>query len=78
MEEKVLEILTELSDDEIVNENHDVELFETGLIDSLAFVELLVEIERNFGISIAVSELDRTQVNTPNKLIEFIRKGMQA
>ena len=78
MEEKVLEILEQLCEDEVVRENQDVELFETGLLDSLAYVELLVELEDNFGLTIAVSELDKTQINTPNKIIEYVRKGIQA
>lgn len=73
MEEKVLEMLAELCEDEIVKEKQEVELFETGLLDSLTFAELLFEIENQFGVIIAPSEIERKDINTPKKIIELIK-----
>lgn len=73
MEEKVLEMLAELCEDEIVKEKQEVELFETGLLDSLTFAELLFEIEDQFGVIIAPSEIERKDINTPKKIIELIK-----
>ncbi|MCB6607651.1 D-alanine--poly(phosphoribitol) ligase subunit 2 [[Clostridium] symbiosum] len=73
MEEKVLEMLAELCEDEIVKEKQEVELFETGLLDSLTFAELLFEIENQFGVIIAPSEIERKDINTPQKIIELIK-----
>lgn len=73
MEEKVLEMLAELCEDEIVKEKQEVELFETGLLDSLTFAELLFEIEDKFGVIIAPSEIERKDINTPKKIIELIK-----
>lgn len=73
MEEKVLDMLAELCDDEIVKENKDVDLFETGLLDSLGFTELLVNIEDLFSIIIAPSEIERSDINTPQKIIDLIK-----
>lgn len=42
MEEKILSILEEICEDEVVYEDKDINLKEEGLMDSLAFVELLV------------------------------------
>lgn len=75
MEREILEMLAELCEDDIVKDDRDVELFETGLIDSLVFAELLVEIEERFGVVIAPSEVERKDINTPGKVIELIRKG---
>ena len=72
MEENVLEMLVKLCDDEVVREDLDVELFETGLIDSLGFTELLVDIEDRFGVVISPSELEREELNTPRKIIALI------
>ena len=74
METKILEMLAELCEDEIVTENKEVELFETGLIDSLVFAELLVEIEDRFGVVIAPSQIDRGDMNTPEKIIRLIEE----
>ena len=50
IESRVLEMLEEICDDEAVREERDVDLFEAGLLDSLAAIEVLVGIEENFGI----------------------------
>lgn len=73
MEEKVLDILEEICEDEVVREDLDVQLFEMGLLDSLAVAELLVMIEEEFNIEILLTELDRSQIETPNKLIAFLK-----
>lgn len=73
MEEKVLDMLAELCDDEVVKEDKTVDLFETGLLDSLGFTELLVNIEEMFSIIIAPSEIDRSDINTPQKIIDLIK-----
>ena len=45
---------------------------EEGLIDSLAFVEMLVKIEEIFGLSIAPTEVTYEEIDTPNKVISYI------
>jgi len=77
METKILEMLSELCEDDVVKENRDVELFETGLIDSLVFAELLFEIEDRFKVVIAPSEVERKDMDTPQKIIDLIRERMR-
>lgn len=74
MEEKLLELLAELCEDEVVMEDRDIELFESGLLDSLAFAELLFAIEDEFGIIIAPSEVERADIDTPNKIVELVKE----
>lgn len=74
METNVLEMLAELCEDDIVKENREIELFETGLMDSLVFAEMLFEIEDRFGVVIAPSEIDRMEMNTPQKIIRLIKE----
>ena len=45
MEEKVMDILERICEDDIVREDPDMNLFEEDLLDSLGFAELLVDIE---------------------------------
>ncbi|MCQ4637341.1 D-alanine--poly(phosphoribitol) ligase subunit DltC [Anaerovorax odorimutans] len=73
MEEKVLDLLEEICEDDVVREDLDINLFEEDLMDSLAFTELLVGIEENFGIVISPSEVERSDVETPNKIIALIK-----
>jgi len=77
MDEKILDMLAELAEDEIVKENLDIDLFETGLLDSLAFVELLFRMEDEFDIVISPSEIAREDINTPNKVLQQVKKRVQ-
>lgn len=74
MEEKVLEMLADLCEDEVVKTNKEIDLFKTGLLDSLTFAELLFNIEDQFGIIIAPSEIEREDINTAQKIIDLIRE----
>lgn len=72
MKDKILEMLAELCESDAVKENIDMELFETGLLDSLAFAELLFGIEDEFGIIISPSEVERTDLDTPRKIVNLL------
>ena len=72
MKEDILEILAELCEDEVVKEEEDVDLFESGLLDSLAYLELLMEIENRLGITISPSEVSKEDINTPAKFVAFV------
>lgn len=72
MEEKVLDMLEDICDEDVFREDYDMDLFESDLLDSLGFAELLVTIEEVFGIIIAPSEITREDINTPNKIIKLI------
>lgn len=73
MEEKILDAIAELCEDDIVKEDPDVELFETELMDSLAFTELLIAIETITGVIIPPTEVDRTEMDTPNKILAYVK-----
>ncbi len=76
MEDKILDILVELCDDESLRENRDIELFESDLLDSLAFAELILSIEEEFDLIISPSELERKDIDTPNKIIGLIKSRL--
>ena len=72
IKEQVLEVLEEICEDEVVREDLDINMKEEGLMDSLAFVEMLVKIEEIFGLSIAPTEVTYEEIDTPNKVIAYI------
>ena len=74
MKDKVLDLLEEVCDDDVVREDLDMDLFEEELMDSLAFAELLAMIEDELGVVISPSEVVRSQVNTANKIIALIEE----
>lgn len=71
-EEKVLDMLEDICDDDAVREERDIDLFDAGLLDSMAAIELLVAIEEEFGVQIAPTAVDRDEMNTANKIIHQI------
>ena len=66
---RILEILLEVTGDDAVLSDPDVQLFESGLLDSMGVVTLLVSFEEAFGVSISPSELDREAWATPGRLV---------
>ena len=72
IKEQVLEMLEEICEDEVVREDLDINMKEEGLMDSLAFVEMLVKIEEIFGLSIAPTEVTYEEIDAPNKVISYI------
>ena len=71
-EEKVLDMLEDICDDDAVREEREIDLFDAGLLDSMAAIELLVAIEEEFGVQIAPTAVDRDEMNTVNKIIHQI------
>lgn len=72
MKDRILDILAELCADDIVKEDLDIDLREEGLIDSLDYIELLAQIEEEFGLVLSPSELTREEVSTPRKILKTI------
>lgn len=72
LEMQVLDMLEDICDDEAVREERDIDLFDAGLLDSLAAIEVLVAIEERFGVDIAPTAVERDEMNTVNKIIHQI------
>ena len=67
-ESRLLDIIEEIADDPVVRDEPDIDLFEEGLLDSIAAIELLVTIESEFNVRISPTELEREEMNTVNKI----------
>ena len=50
----------------------DLDLIDNGVLDSLALVEILFELERTFGIELALEELDIENFRTPTRIAAFV------
>lgn len=72
--EKVLQIIAEVCEDDVVKEEHDLDIFEAGLMDSFATVELLVQFEEQLDINVPITEFDRDTWNTPNAIVERLNE----
>ena len=74
MEEQILTILEDITGTDEIRENRELDLFGEGLLDSLASVQLLVELDGQLDVQVPVSEFDREQWGTPNKIIAQVQE----
>src|SRR5687767_13797049 len=56
----------------------DTDLFDAGLLDSLAFVELLVCLEREFGVTTSVDDLEADNFRSIASIADFIESRVSA
>lgn len=73
---KVLDLLEDVSGDPSVRDHLDDDLFELGFLDSMAAIELLVGLEDELGVSIAPTAVERSEMNTPNKIVAQVVKRL--
>ena len=69
MKDTVLDILEDLTGSDEVRNDLDIDIFETGLLDSMGTVQMVVDLRAQCGVDVPVSEFERTEWNTPNKII---------
>lgn len=72
MKDKVLEIFIEVTGNDDISEDLDLDLFDAGLLDSLAIIEVLLQIEEKLGIKLQPTDLEREDMSTVNKLTSFL------
>lgn len=74
MKEKIMSILEEVCGAEPGELELDVELFEEGILDSFGVISLFVEIEKQLGVKLEPTELEREQLATPAHIIAEVEK----
>ena len=50
----------------------DTNLFDTGALDSLAFEQLLLHLEREFGVTTSVDDMDMDHFKSIAQIAEFV------
>jgi D-alanine--poly(phosphoribitol) ligase subunit 2 len=51
---------------------NDVDLFETGVLDSLMFLSLLLELEKSFGVRIELEKLDFGDFKSVDRIVQLV------
>lgn len=69
---EIIAILKDVTGLDDVGSDPDENLFKDGILDSMATVEVLVAMKDKFDIQVPVSEFDRNQWNTVNKMVERV------
>ena len=70
IEEQVKLILREKASVEVSSADED--LIDTGVLDSLTFVELFLELEQGFGLTIDITTLELDDLRSVAKIVEFV------
>lgn len=73
IQKQIVDILAEATGEDF-SDNMDQELYESGIMDSMATVQMLLALQETFDITVPVSEFNRDDWNTPNKLVEQVKK----
>lgn len=74
LKDEILDIIADVCEEDDVKEDLSMDLFEEGLLDSLGVAQLLMELEDRLGIVIALTEIEKTDINTPEKIIAIAGK----
>ena len=73
IEQKTLEILSEVTGTDATKLDPDFELYDRGLMDSMTTVQLIASLSENFNLDISPAEFDRETWATPRLLVADIR-----
>lgn len=74
MEQKIRESIAELCGAQPEEIEPELNLFEEGLLDSFAAIQLVLELEEAFGVSLDVAALPRERIATPAAIAGLIRE----
>jgi acyl carrier protein len=58
--------------------SNDVDLIDAGLLDSLSLVDLLVRLEKEFGINVVMDQLDLDDFRTVDRIGDYVGRMIAA
>ena len=74
--DQVLALLAEICRDDSVKTDLDADLFGLGLMDSIGFIELLAGLQSRFGLEVAPTEVERSDMATPGQVLDFVTRRL--
>lgn len=69
----VLDVLNDLTGEDL-SDRMDENIFDNGLMDSMASVQMLLALQEDLNINVPVSEFNRTEWDTPNKIVAKVKE----
>ena len=73
MENKIINIIAEVCENEKVKDNLDIDLIENEILDSLAFINLISRLEEEFDIEIQPTQVKPDTWRNINSIIELVK-----
>lgn len=71
LRETALDILEAACETDEVREGDDMDLFEAGILDSIGMVSVIVEIEKQLGITLQPTDLQKEDVKCVNNFVKY-------
>ena len=78
MRDKILQVLSEVTEVEEVKTQMDLALYDLQILDSMKTVELIVALGRETGVEISPAEFEREAWATPALLVADIERRLGA
>lgn len=72
-DEMAVEILEQITELDGLSEDKDLDLFEAGLLDSLAVIEVIVQIEVMTGVRLQPTDFVREDISSVDNLSAFLQ-----
>lgn len=73
MEDRVINIIAEICENESIKDNLDIDLIENEILDSLAFITLISRLEEEFDIEIQPTQVKPDTWRSINSIIELVK-----
>ncbi len=72
MKNRIIEIIEDLTEFKELNKNPDIDLIENEILDSLAFIELIVKLNEEFNIEIQPTQVKPDTWRSIEKIVELV------
>ena len=73
MEDRVINIIAEICENETIKDNLEIDLIENEILDSLAFITLISRLEEEFDIEIQPTQVKPDTWRSINSIIELVK-----
>lgn len=73
MEDRVINIIAKICENETIKDNLDIDLIENEILDSLAFITLISRLEEEFDIEIQPTQVKPDTWRSINSIIELVK-----
>ena len=73
-----LGILVDVCETEELNENLELDLFDAGLIDSLATISIILLIEEKLGLQLQPTDFEKDNIATVNNFSDFLNEKVKS
>lgn len=72
LKEEVISIFEDVTGTDEMRDDNSLDMFEEELLDSLAIIEVLLEIENRLGIKLQPTDLERSDMATVDNMVAFL------